>query len=617
MNARRSGCVKAPAWVNEDFMFLERARGTSFVENWNFRDALGGYYRPLTRNVYFWIGERLFGRDPIPYHLLNVAVAMAGLVLFFLVTRHMLAAACGPRGEHREPAAPVVGPALIAVLLFALHPTAGTPVSWISGIQDLLAVALVLGAVLAHFARRRIAYAVLMAAAILSKEIVVSMPIVLWVYDLAVERASWRQATRRQAGALAIVAIWAIGNRWLPWNDLGSTVHSVEAGERKLLGRFDLGTVRFTFESLVLIEPREGFTWFFTTGDTFLMGVLVAAVLGLAHSCPWPDRPQVSLFLVGALWSVLGIVPLIAVISHFYYYAFYPALGASVAAAAALVMIMGSCSLRFGRSLARVATAAIAVLGVGCLAAGAGFTHRIEQFDAHEVRRSSRYLSSFRSDLARLHPTLPDSARCYFWNIPPGLGFQLIERRALRVWLDAPGVEGHDLSSYTPDTAHPAFFFAHDGEGHLFEIVPAFPDPLLEAPPSLYSDAHSDLGTRFAEVGDAETAIAEWRKALKVDPDHASASANLGITLLGAGRYEEAAEALVRAASLNPEDADLRLYLGLALADLGQHTEAKREIEAFLALKPDSPRREQATEILAQLERLLRKPEPGRGSPER
>src|SRR5688572_16356465 len=70
----RYGWAIDVSFINDDFLFLERARTASFLDNWNFQDALGNVYRPLTRNLYFWLGCRLLGRDPAPYHWVNLTL---------------------------------------------------------------------------------------------------------------------------------------------------------------------------------------------------------------------------------------------------------------------------------------------------------------------------------------------------------------------------------------------------------------------------------------------------------------------------------------------------------------------------------------------------------------
>ncbi len=156
------------SFINDDFLFLERARTSSFLANWNFDDALGNVYRPLTRNLYFWAGLRLFGREPGLYHVVNLGLfALGGVLLALVVERLTAEPRFGSSGAARGRAEAA---GLAAGLFFVLHPAAGTPASWVCGVQDLAAVDLVLATILAHLAGRRGLAFLAYAAAVLSKE---------------------------------------------------------------------------------------------------------------------------------------------------------------------------------------------------------------------------------------------------------------------------------------------------------------------------------------------------------------------------------------------------------------------------------------------------------------
>ncbi len=176
----------------------------SFWETWSFQDAIGNAYRPLARNVYFWIGQRLFGHNPMPFHLVNLSVALSGLFLYFLVVRRMFASSDKRSGKRSQGGALAAhhageGPALLATLLFALHPAAGTPNTWVCGIQDLLLTTLVLAAAYCHMTQRRLCYVLSFAGALLSKEPAAFLPGILLLYDRLVLRHNLATALRRQA----------------------------------------------------------------------------------------------------------------------------------------------------------------------------------------------------------------------------------------------------------------------------------------------------------------------------------------------------------------------------------------------------------------------------------
>jgi tetratricopeptide (TPR) repeat protein len=584
------------SFINDDFLFLERARTASFLDNWNFHDALGNVYRPLTRNLYFWLGLRLLGRDPAPYHWVNLTLVGLSLILTALFTRRLVAEAAGVRPDSGQ----ADGAGLLAALLFGLHPSAGTPASWVCGVQDLLALDLALAAGLAHLAGRRVLYLALYVAALLSKETTAFLFVLVALWDGMVKRSGWRAALGRQAPPAALFLLWLLGNRWLPWNDLGSTIHSREPGQRSLLGRFDLETVAITVRSLFLVQPAEAFRWPHGWAATSSQILLAAGIFTLARMTREPVQlgrgPLLALAVFACGWSLSSILPLVTVISHFVYYAYYPAFGFALFLAALAVK-----GFRSSGTAARAAASVGVAILVAALLASAGIAYHASLCDAHNIRRASAHLRNFRADLLRLHPTLPEKARVYFWNIPYWIGFQLADGPALRVWYGDSTLAGAFLSAYVPAPGRPTLFFGHDDAMHLIEIVRGLPDPQLHDPPAIYTAAHNDLGATLATAGEPEAALIEWRKVLEVDPNSLEAAANLGITLNRLGRFGESAPVLEGAARLDPNAADVRLSLGQAYLSLGRYPEALTSFETFLRLAPDARERPQVEEAVRAL----------------
>jgi tetratricopeptide (TPR) repeat protein len=583
------------AWYKDDFLFLDLARRLSFDEVWGAQDAIGNAYRPLSRNVYFWSLQHLFGAEAAGYHAVNLVVALSGLALFFAVARRLITAE---------------GPALLATLLFALHPAAGMPATWVSGIQDLLAVTLVLGAVLAHLAGRRVVYAVLFAAAVLAKEVAVFLPAVLFVYDVLNAKAPWGRALVRQLPALAFLGGWAILNPWLPWNELGAQVHARPSDSVRLFGRRNLGAAALALRSLVLAEPIEKFAWPYGLATTAAMVVLTALALAAAYSLPSARRLGRSLLVVALLWCITGILPLIAVESRFVYYAYYPAIGFSLLVA----LLMAGIGSGSARTPSRRLAFALAALACTALGAAAGFEHHPALHDAASLRRADVILTGLRRDLLAMHPSFRPGARCFFWDLPVHAGFQMADGPALRVWYDDPNLEGRFIREYTRDPSRPTFFFVYDS-GRLVEVHRGLPDPAIDRPPAIYASAHAHLAYWLAQEGEMEAAIAECRKALTVDPEHRAASANLGIFLVESGGYEEGIAALAHAIRLDPTTPELRFYRGVGCAMLGRHAEAEQELSAFLAAAPASPNRAAAAHLLEQVQRTLAERGGGTSSP--
>ena len=100
--------------------------------------------------------------------------------------------------------------------------------------------------------------------------------------------------------------------------------------------------------------------------------------------------------------------------------------------------------------------------------------------------------------------------------------------------------------------------------------------------------AHNNLGVLYYQKGLIEEAIAEFVRALELDPRMQVAQTNLEIAYRESGHYDRRDRRAAGAASAaQPEDRDARWELGRAYAALGRHDDAIAEFQALLAWQPD------------------------------
>jgi len=97
---------------------------------------------------------------------------------------------------------------------------------------------------------------------------------------------------------------------------------------------------------------------------------------------------------------------------------------------------------------------------------------------------------------------------------------------------------------------------------------------------------HNGLGNVYSDLGRHDEAIAEYRRAIELDPDLAMAHNNLGNVYRDLGRYDEAIAAYQGAVELDPTDAYPHNGLGNVYRDLGRHEEAIAEYRRALELDP-------------------------------
>ena len=115
-----------------------------------------------------------------------------------------------------------------------------------------------------------------------------------------------------------------------------------------------------------------------------------------------------------------------------------------------------------------------------------------------------------------------------------------------------------------------------------------------------YAEAHYNLGLALMKIGRVADAIAGFEAAVQVRPDLTEAHNNLGAALARTGRLKEALPHFEAAVRLDPANAEAHNNLGMGLRLLGNVTEARRHFEEALRLQPDFPlARENLARLLA------------------
>jgi hypothetical protein len=269
-------------WNQDDWGLLGRAAGLEGVT--------GSAVRWLPRVAYWDLMWPLAGLDPVPY-------AWTRLVL------HAVAAAGVVRLGQRLGLTSLQ--ALLAGLIMAATPLAFTALYWAAGIQDLLAVAAAAWA-LAFWCSpdaRRTAAAVLLAlVAVLSKETLVGLPVVM----LAVVLLGLRRG--RRPVDLALVAVVAAGSALSI--TLALQGFATGPGDPYALGDAALMLRHLLVYGWWLLQPGPSFSI-----DLHLAMALVGGALWLGWllwaALAWRrGRRAVAVSWLGALATIAPLLPL-------------------------------------------------------------------------------------------------------------------------------------------------------------------------------------------------------------------------------------------------------------------------------------------------------------------
>jgi protein O-mannosyl-transferase len=103
-----------------------------------------------------------------------------------------------------------------------------------------------------------------------------------------------------------------------------------------------------------------------------------------------------------------------------------------------------------------------------------------------------------------------------------------------------------------------------------------------------YADVHFNAGNALTKLGRLPEAVAHYDKAVRLEPNFADAHDGLGLALGLEGRLPEAIEQLEQAVRIDPEQPDSRRNLGDVLRMSGRLPEALTQYEEAVRLAPDS-----------------------------
>ena len=326
----------------------------------------------------------VWGMNPAGYHLTSLLIHVATTLTLYAVARALIAAA--------KPLAPsaVRGGAVAAALLFAVHPLRVESVAWaterrdvLSGLFFLLTVLAYVRATAATGARRRwllTASVVAHLAALLSKSITITAPLVLLLLDIYPLRRLPGASGRWTVGSVARIAAEKAPH---------AALSVAQALLTRQFFRSDLESVQFLAwqESLsrVLVS-----LWFYPIKLLVPVDLspLYQAPAGLHLGHPAVLRAAASVVLVtglawllrrrcpGALvaWTsyVIMVAPVAGALSLGYHltadrYTYVPCLGFAVLAGGGVAVLLDASVRRPERRVLGLATRVVIVLATVCL----------------------------------------------------------------------------------------------------------------------------------------------------------------------------------------------------------------------------------------------------------
>jgi tetratricopeptide (TPR) repeat protein len=153
-------------------------------------------------------------------------------------------------------------------------------------------------------------------------------------------------------------------------------------------------------------------------------------------------------------------------------------------------------------------------------------------------------------------------------------------------WHDSETLWHHALDVDSNNfVAHTNLGLALNEKGRLDPAIAEY-EKALQIQPG-YAEAHNNLGNTLSRVGQLNEAIAHYQKALELVPDLPQVHNNLGTALAQNGQLAEAIEHFQKATEINPDMAGAHLNWGYALLQMGEPDQAVPHLLKALEIRPD------------------------------
>ena len=516
-------------------------------------------YYPLVLTT-FWLEHALWGLQPLPYHLVNVAMHAGCAVVLWHVLRALRVPGAG-----------------VGAALWALHPVQVETVAWITELKNTQSCLFYLLSIL-FFVRSLpsdhreepsgrwrcdIATWLFGALAMASKSSTVVLPLVLCLCAWWIEgKWRWRYLLRVSplffmtlaAGALAI---WTVKLQGVDATARSGPERLITAG---YVAWFYLGKLVWPYP-LIFIYPRWEINAQAWLGYLPLLALLVSLGIFWAKRHSW-GRPYFFAFA----YFLVALSPVLGLVNHYFLrYSFVADHLQYLASMGPLALVgagIATWENRFAPRriwLTRTLTASL-LLVLGVMSWNRAWVYQNPQ--------------TLWTD------TLAKNPNC--WMAENNLGDLQFEQGHV----DSAITDYQKALAISPDFAevYNNLGVALSRQGRTAEAMTKF-ERALELDPDLAS-AHNHLGNVLLQRGQADAAIDQFAEAARLNPYSLAAHYNLGNALLQQSRASEAVAQYQDVLTINPAFAQAHSNLGLALIQTGQVAAAMAEFEKALALNP-------------------------------
>jgi len=534
---------------------------------WAFTHIHSHNWHPLT-TISHMLDCQLFGLKPGAHHFVNVLLHSATAALLFFLLAQFTGSPSSPQDESVSPRRPdrtgAIGSSAFVAAVFAIHPLHVESVAWISERKDVLSGLFFVLTLLAYFYYTRkpnigryLSVSILFACGLMSKPMLVTLPVILLLLDYwPLKRLSGPSARRVLVEKIPLVILSiasAVGTLVAQNEGIGL----VRLEVLPLSWRITNALVACLVYIWQMIWPANLALAYHHPGKLPLWQVAGAAALLVAVTLGvFALRKRSPYLVVGWLWYLVMLVPVLGLIqvggqAHADRYTYLPQIGLSVAVTWGVVDLA-----RFWRYYGAILGAAAAII-ISALALRAAnqvwYWHDSERLWRHALTVTTE------NDVAHL-----------------GLGQLLLDQERL----DDAITELQIVVARHPNDVDARLKLASalsEKKGRMNDAIAQYEAAAKIGAPD--PDVETTLANLLLEQGRMEEAIRYYRDVVRLQPSSARAHYNLAV---GLHRDKQLSEAIIHykaALQIDPNYPDADDFLGQALLENGQEDEAKIHLE--------------------------------------
>ena len=581
-----------------------------FTSDYFALSKIGPYYRPVT-TLTFFIDYSLWDLNVFGYHFTNLLFHIVNAILIYLILSLVL--------KNRITA-------LVASLLFALHPVQTEAVNGISFRVDLHAFSFFLLAIFLYIKhssqkgpKRKFYYAgsiISFIFALFSKEMAITLPFILVLYDYCfgsrekgteiINRSSRLQSAfgkslkRSHIAFFLVSASYMLGRFYLFYDP--SRLPEYPGGSFHLAMLITMSRVVVNYIRLLFLPVNLCADYIFPISTSILepsvvISITVLVVILITVIKVNKHSKEISFpifYFFVTLLPVSGIIPFGNIMAERYLY--FPSLGFCILLAMIITKVINSSRLRYIRKF--VVLFLIFIL----------FAYSIRTMDRNRDWKDDLTLWSRTVEGPFISPRAFNNLGNAY--LKKGLYDEAISQFEKAVQMDPTfeigyynlGVAYTTKDQYEEALANyqkvlqidPGHAQTHFMVGSIYQRGRHYDLAIEEYEKAIennldYVEAHFNLGLLYGKKGMFIQAAESFNHAIRTKPSYIEPYIYLGLMHKAVKRYDTAIEIFKKALQISPKHSGLHNNLGLVYLEKKMYREAAQEFKRLMAIEPNFP----------------------------